>query len=392
MQNYRRLLPLVGGVLGLLLGQLAMAQKENLEQIQQKIQQQQSKISEQKKQRQDLQQNLKAQEIEMGRVLDDLQQSQLDLKEIQAHIKRIEQDIALLLKQEKQQKKLLAEQLDAAYRAGLNPSLVERLLSEEAKDADRISAYFEHYNQVRTELIGELRQTQAALNARRNELSARLNSQQTHLNEQKTQEKTLKKVQSEREKTLRALDKTLQKEEKQLEALKAREAALSQQVAKGQQAVRQREQQEIEKLNARKMKEENRKATEQEKQQVRNQLSAGNGLKRGLPMPVSGKIVDKSKGIVIAAPAGTPIQSIAPGVVGVVNYIENLGHIVWIDHGKGYSSMYAHNQSVSVTVGQKVTAGQVIARVGNSGGQSRYALFFNIFHNGVAVDPLKFVK
>lgn len=371
----------------------------DLSQIQQKIQQQQSKINEQKKKRDSLQSTLKNQEIEMGKVLNNLKQTEMTLAETRQAIKRTEQEISRLEKQEKEQKEKLKEQLDSAYRSGIHPSVLERLLSEDAKNADRMGAYYEHINQVRIDAIYDLRRTQAELKARRDELQGQQKGQQTQLSEQKKQEKDLQKVKNERESTIRSIDKTLEKEQSRLDVLKANENALRNQLAKASSEAAQQEKQEIAKLERKTNTQEKRKATEQEKQQVR----AGSGLGSGkYAMPVSGKIVNrfgstqmgelKWNGIVIQAGAGTAVKAIAAGRVILADWLQGYGQVVVVDHGNGDMSLYGYNQSVSVRKGARVQAGQTIASVGNSGGQSRSALYFEIRRKGVAVNPLKWVQ
>ncbi|MWQ28858.1 peptidoglycan DD-metalloendopeptidase family protein [Glaesserella parasuis] len=370
----------------------------DLSKIQQKSQALKNKIDEQKKKRDSLQSTLKNQEIEMGKVLNSLKQTEMTLSETRASIKRTEQEIKRLEKQEAVQKEKLKEQLDSAYRSGIHPSVLERLLSEEAKNADRMGAYYEHINQVRIDAIYELRRTQADLKARRDELKEQQKGQQTQLNKQKKQEKDLQKVKNERESTLRSIDKSLAQDQGHLENLKANEEALRNQLVQASNESEQQEKQDIAKLEQKKNKEERRSATESEKQQVR----AGNGLSGKYRMPVSGKIINrfgstqmgeiKWNGVVIQASAGTPVRAIAGGRVILATWLQGYGEVVVIEHGKGDMSLYGYNQSVNVRKGERVQAGQVIASVGNSGGQSRSALYFEIRRKGVAINPLKWVQ
>ncbi|MDO9879611.1 murein hydrolase activator EnvC [Glaesserella parasuis] len=370
----------------------------DLSKIQQKSQALKNKIDEQKKKRDSLQSTLKNQEIEMGKVLNSLKQTEITLSETRASIKRTEQEIKRLEKQEAVQKEKLKEQLDSAYRSGIHPSVLERLLSEEAKNADRMGAYYEHINQVRIDAIYELRRTQADLKARRDELKEQQKGQQTQLNKQKKQEKDLQKVKNERESTLRSIDKSLAQDQGHLENLKANEEALRNQLVQASNESEQQEKQDIAKLEQKKNTEERRSATESEKQQVR----AGNGLSGKYRMPVSGKIINrfgstqmgeiKWNGVVIQASAGTPVRAIAGGRVILATWLQGYGEVVVIEHGKGDMSLYGYNQSVNVRKGERVQAGQVIASVGNSGGQSRSALYFEIRRKGVAVNPLKWVQ
>jgi septal ring factor EnvC (AmiA/AmiB activator) len=65
---------------------------------------------------------------------------------------------------------------------------------------------------------------------------------------------------------------------------------------------------------------------------------------------------------------------------------------VIIDHGKGYMSLYAHNQSLYKKTGDWVSAGEVIASIGNSGGRHSPALYFEIRQQGIPINPLKWLK
>lgn len=389
-------------ILAIGLGSLS-AQANNLSKIQQEIKQQQSKIAQQKQKREDLQSILKSQEIEMGNVSTKLKKTESTLSETRQAIARTEQEIKRLEKQEIQQKEKLKIQLDSAYRSGIHPSILERLLSESAKDAGRMEAYYDHINQVRIDAIAELRQTQAELKARRDELQGQQKGQQSQLNEQKQQEKALQKVKNEREKTIQALDKTLDQAQTRLEELKANETALRNQLNRAENEAasetKQREQQEIARLE----KQSNRKSTEQEKQQARQSVSAGQGLGNAkYAMPVSGKIVNrygstlmgelKWSGIVIQAPAGTAVKAITGGRVILAGWLQGYGQIVMLDHGNGDMSVYGYNQSVAVRKGDKVAKGQTIAAVGNSGGQNRAALYFEIRRKGVTQNPMRWLQ
>lgn len=374
------------------------SQANSLSQIQQSISQQQAKINEQKKKRDSLQSTLKKQELQIGKLNTELKKNELSLSELRQMIKKTEQEIKRLEQQEKMQKEKLKEQLDSAYRSGIHPSVLERLMSEPAKNADRMGAYYDHINQIRIDAIQELRRTQADLKLRRDELTAQQTKQQSQISEQKKQERELKKIKNERESTIRSLDQTLQADQIRLEALKNNEAALKHQVAQAVKEAKQQEEREIAQLEQKKNSEEKRQATEQEKQQIR----AGSGLSGKYAMPVRGRILNrfgstqmgelKWDAIVIEASSGTPVKAIAGGKVALAGWLQGYGQLVVIDHGKGDLSLYGYNQSMAVKKGNRVQAGQTIAYVGNTGGQNRSALYFAIRRKGVTVNPLNWVR
>lgn len=370
----------------------------NLSQLQESITQQQAKIEKQQKKRATLQSTLQEQELKISQVNTELKKTEMELNDIRKMVQHTEQEIKRLEKLEKVQKEKLKEQLDSAYRSGIHPSMWERLLSEPARDADRIEHYYFHLNQMRIEAIQNLQATQQKLKHHRDELKHQQGEQQVQLSQQKKQERELTKIKNERESTLRSIDKTLAADQNRLQTLKANEIALRQQIEQAAKAAAEKEQREIAELEQQKKNQGKSRATEQEKDQLR----AGAGLVGKHQMPVRGKVIHrfgsplmgelKWNAVVIEAPAGTAVKSIASGKVVLVSWLNGYGNMVAINHGKDDISFYGYNESISVQVGDRVEAGQTIATVGNTGGQKRAALYFAIRRKGVAVNPLKWVK
>ena len=95
-------------------------------------------------------------------------------------------------------------------------------------------------------------------------------------------------------------------------------------------------------------------------------------------------------GIDVSAPTGTRINAAAEGYVRFVGWMGGYGNTIIIDHGGGYSTLYAHNSRNRVAQGQHVRAGQHIADVGSSGLSTGPHLHFEVRRNNVAVDPMAF--
>jgi septal ring factor EnvC (AmiA/AmiB activator) len=96
--------------------------------------------------------------------------------------------------------------------------------------------------------------------------------------------------------------------------------------------------------------------------------------------------------VLLAAQAGSSVQAVHAGRVVFADWFGNSGLLLIIDHGDGYMSLYAHNQQLFKAVGAAVEAGEKIAAVGNTGGQSEYGLYFEIRHNGKAENPALWCK
>jgi murein DD-endopeptidase MepM/ murein hydrolase activator NlpD len=115
--------------------------------------------------------------------------------------------------------------------------------------------------------------------------------------------------------------------------------------------------------------------------------------------PVDGKVTSKfgpskdnlrNDGINIAAPVGAPVKASAAGVVAYAgNELRGFGNMVLLRHADGWVTAYAHNSSLLVKKGDKVSQGQTIARVGSSGNVESPQLHFELRQGTKAVDPLK---
>ena len=92
-------------------------------------------------------------------------------------------------------------------------------------------------------------------------------------------------------------------------------------------------------------------------------------------------------GVLIAAPAGAEIRTIRAGKVVYADWLPGLGLLLVLDHGGGYLSLYGHNQDLSREVGDRVSAGDLLAHVGDTGGQARPALYYEVRRNGRPVNP-----
>jgi murein DD-endopeptidase MepM/ murein hydrolase activator NlpD len=98
------------------------------------------------------------------------------------------------------------------------------------------------------------------------------------------------------------------------------------------------------------------------------------------------------KGLDFAGTAGEPVVAVAAGVVTWAGERSGYGTLVEINHGNGYITRYAHNQSALVAVGQTVTRGEHIALMGSTGHSTGPHVHFEVLHNGTQIDPLIFVK
>jgi len=119
----------------------------------------------------------------------------------------------------------------------------------------------------------------------------------------------------------------------------------------------------------------------------------------GFIWPVNGPVVSPfgmrwgrmHTGIDIGVSYGTPIHAAAAGQVIYAGWMDGYGNLVFIDHGRGISTGYAHQSSIAVSNGQSVAQGQVIGYVGCTGHCFGPHLHFEVRVNGSPVDPLGYL-
>jgi septal ring factor EnvC (AmiA/AmiB activator) len=118
-------------------------------------------------------------------------------------------------------------------------------------------------------------------------------------------------------------------------------------------------------------------------------------MRKKLPFPVQSKSRAYSKmnqGVTIFADEGEVVTAIYPGKIVFSDWLKGYGLLLIIDHGQGFMSLYAHNQSLFKRKGQTVRQNEQVASVGHSGGMSQNGLYFEIRQRGKAIPPLEWLS
>ena len=97
-------------------------------------------------------------------------------------------------------------------------------------------------------------------------------------------------------------------------------------------------------------------------------------------------------GVDLVGSTGTPVVATRSGVITTAVFHRTCGNHIWINHGDGYKSVYMHLDTMTVSVGQYVVAGQQIGTVGSTGGSTGPHLHFGVAYNGNYLDPLPLIK
>jgi len=318
---------------------------------------------------------------EANRKLHDLgaQQRAVDtqLADLGQQTQRTSTDIA-------QRQAQLARLLYQQY-VGIQPDAFKLLLSGENPNAVARELYYLSYlSRAHAEIIGDLRASLARLDRLSQTTRQRSDELAAIRAEQRTQRAQLEAEQRKRKQVLLRVSQQVEKQRREISTLKRNEERLSRLVEQLGHLL--------------------------ESAPLRNERlpdASTNGkpfaqLKGRLSLPVRGELRNRFgspregslswKGLFIAAPSGQDVKAIAAGRVVFADWLRGFGNLLIIDHGGGYMSLYANNESLLKQVGDTVRGGESVAQVGDSGGNADSGLYFELRYRGKAFDPLDWVS
>ncbi|BCV47353.1 MULTISPECIES: murein hydrolase activator EnvC family protein [Shewanella] len=347
--------------------------QSELKALQSQITAQQNALRDTGKQREKLLQLLKKDEQAIADAARKVNQTENALSDAEKRLSELKQRAAQLDKLKESQQQTLAKQLTSAYLAGNHDYSKMLLNQQDPATIERMLAYYDFLNKARMQAIEQLKQT-------RQELSAVQQSEQQERNrlnklvlDQKAQSKRLNQEQDQRQQTLKELQRTISSKASELEQLQIEEASL-------------------------------KRVVEQALAAMRDSPSMdGLAKSRGsLNWPTKGRIKNsfgsqrsgnvRWKGVMLSAPEGQSISAVAAGKVIYADWLRGFGMVLVVDHGKGFMSLYGHAQALLKDAGDTVKAGEAVALVGRSGGQTEPGLYFEIRHKGQAVDPANYCR
>jgi len=289
----------------------------------------------------------------------------------------------------------LARLLRAAQVAGGDAPLKAMLAQDRIADAERALTYQGYLQRGRVQRIRELGAELQRIDALEREIGERQSALATDRKQRAAQLAQLEAARKQRAGLLAGIDKQYQDKAGREKALgrdaKALQGLLAQLRATAAKAARDAARARTEAAK--------RTASGNKAAPAKRTVVAGAPALRvgGLGWPVTGSLLAsyggqlpdgrRSDGVLIAASAGTAVKAVADGTVVFADWMTGYGNILIIDHGNGYMSLYAHNDSLLRDAGDAVKRGDPVASVGTSGGQARPALYFELRRNGAPVNP-----
>lgn len=406
MDDVIKLLTRVGLLAGALFlsPSLQAADNPDLNKVREQIQQKQQEIKSQKKDLDQLHQQLQQDEAAVTALAKRLQGSQRKLKATRTQLEALAAQGRELTAQLKRQERLLAEQLDHAYRMGNSDYLKLLLNQQDPVAVGRALDYYGYFNQARLDAIAALKKTQQKLAENRRQTTQTSHQLTSLVKTQQEDQASLQQKQLQRENTVNEIKKSLVDDQQQLAKLRAAEQRMQRKIEEARKrliAERKRKKAEAVARARAKAREQGRSeavAEEQAFAAIAQGDHKGLGKERGhLPWPLQGPQIRRFgehrsgevtwKGILIGGSEGVPVSAIADGDVVFADWLEGFGNVLVIDHGSGYLSLYGNNSTLLKASGDTVRRGESVARVGNSGGQPQTGLYFEIRWQGKPVNP-----
>jgi len=354
-----------------------IASPEQLRQLELRIQKLQAQMQNNRTQYGQLQRHLQDSEEYIGEVAQRLETLHGALTDKQHTLADLKHKQLTFSSQLNTQHQVLAQQIRAAYITGQQNYLKLWLNQEDPFTLGRVITYYNYFNNSQIKQIAKIKKTLQDLTI----LKQAIESEQTDLNElvknQTSKKRELELNYDERQKILVRLTNTLESQDEELKRLQEDKHHLNLLLG-------------------------NLQNTFANTLPPIGQYKTFASLKGQLPHPVSGKVIHhfgerlvgqlKWQGMLIASSKGKKVRAIAAGRVVFAQWFRHVGLLVIIDHGAGYMSLYAHNQSLYTKTGNWLNANDIIASVGNSGGQRIAALYFEIRHQGVPQPPQKWLR
>jgi len=356
-------------------GEIAKIKEQELEEVRERISA--------------LKRSMDASASSRDRLTAELQEAEIAISEQRIRLKELEQQRAYSAKRKAEldeqlktreteldeEAKELADQVRAAYMSGSQERIKLLLNQRDPATLGRLMTYYGYFNAYRGANIeavtaairelAELRSQVAAEEARLADLAKARYAELTELNS--SQEK--------RQKLLGGLQAKIADEGREVERLAAQEKDLS------------------------------RLITELTSILSDYPISSEEPFsehKGRLTWPVAGRLLHdygqprvsdrlKWNGVVLAAPRGQEVRSVYHGRVVFADWLAGLGLLVIVNHGENYMTLYGYNETILKNTGDWVAPGDVIATVGDSGGQPQSSLYFEIRRGTQAVNPRQWV-
>jgi len=351
------------------------------------VQQDMQRLSQQKDNLQNLLADIQKHYGEIAALLKTLQ---IQIEQKRQNLDQIRQDMQTYQSEIDKLSKELAVQIRAAYTMGQKEKLKLLLNQQDPALSSRMMAYFNYFNKERLKKLIALETAVQRLDQLDKQRQTETKLLEQDLLRKKSEQSALDEARKQRNELLVQIGNDFSSNEQQLSQLRISQDRLKSLMAS---LPITEEELAVDAEQAKKF-----FTSTENSSELKTDFST---LKGKLPWPVKGRLVHKFgsprsedtwDGVLIDASEGMEIKAVTGGKVVYAEWLRGYGLLTIIDHGQGYMTLYAFNQSLYKRMGDQVEAGDVIASVGQSGGRSQPGLYFGIRKKGVPIDPLEWCR
>ncbi len=352
-------------------------EQADLAKLQQDINKLQLWLKETESEHDKLNQQLRQSDEKIGAIAKKIDTTRTQLNEERARLKKLQAEQSQLRFLKAEQKQQLAKQLNGAQKLGNQGTIKVLLNQDDPQQISRMLKYYEYFNHARMESIQTLISNLKRLNNIENEILTQRNKLIKTENALLKKNKLLNTEKKQHKKLLVSLDARRQQKNNDL-------------------SQKQKDQKRLQNLITEVATLLDNSVRKQDARPIRS-------LKGKLPRPTKGRIAkafgnynakarNKWQGWLMKGYEGSAITAVHHGRIVFSDWLRGFGLLLIIDHGDGYLTLYARNQSLLKSVGDWVYQGENIATLGASGGFKEPRLYFEIRHKGIPQDPAAWLK
>lgn len=351
----------------------AKQKSQQLKQVNRQLAKVKRKLRQAQTRRQHLHKKMRRSALAINSLSSELTHIRQQLRQQANKIVQLEHEQQQLQQRLHQQEAHIGKQIRLAYQLGRAPWLQLLLSQQDLPAMQRQLQYFRYVSRAHQKAITEIRNTLMALDTTAHALQHQRSLQQRLLKTKAQRRQTYVRANQYQEQIIKALNQTILSKKQRLANLEANKRNLRKVLAQ---------------LRASKR----HTAARQFKRQRQRLIWPV----KGQHLHHFGDHIEKTSltynGEFIAAPAKRDVVAIHAGNVVFANWLKGFGLLLILDHGDGYMSLYAHNHSLFRKVGDTVQAGQLIARVGQTGDSLHSGVYFELRHRGKPLDPRQWCK
>mgnify|MGYP001194967038 FL=1 len=315
---------------------------------------------------------LRSSEKELNILVNRIEKKKKSIKNNKSTVKLLEKKRRMLVEKRDLQAKIVKEQIRLEYQRRDFDYLKFLLSQEEPVKLSRMNRYFQSLNNARLDQMNRLRVSIDQTKRVEQDLQEYVSEIATDIKQLALEQTSLQQKREEKKKIAREFQLEIEKTRQKIVNIEENKETLIDFLSE---------------FRSKERKNEQSWNTEQFSE-----------MKGKLEMPVDGKILHnfgdnrgtgelKWQGLFIEGERGSPVRSVYPGTVIFSDWFRGLGLLIIIKHGDGFMSLYAHNETLKKEAGDIVSPNDLIATIGNSGGQQKTGVYFEIRVQGKASNP-----